>query len=113
MPTRAQRSHARQRVVGSGCASSRLAASCPHPHPHPSPNPHPNPNPHPDQVRLELLGSLVLGACACLAVASPLHESPGEREDSEKAGLAGLALSFAITITNSLAMLVQQATTPT
>ena len=64
-------------------------------------------------MRLELLGSLVLGACACLAVASPLHASPGEREDSEKAGLAGLALSFAITITNSLAMLVQQATNPT
>ena len=64
-------------------------------------------------MRLELLGSLVLGACACLAVASPLHASPGEREDSAKAGLAGLALSFAITITNSLAMLVQQATTPT
>jgi len=62
-------------------------------------------------VRLELLGSLVLGACACLAVASTQQESPGERANSEKAGLAGLALSFAITITNSLAMLVQQATT--
>ena len=64
-------------------------------------------------VRLELLGNLVLGACACLAVSSTLQESKGERADSEKAGLAGLALSFAITITNSLAMLVQQVTTRT
>ena len=61
-------------------------------------------------VRLELLGSVVLGACACLAVASTLQEGAGERARREKAGLAGLALSFAITITNSLAMLVQQVT---
>ena len=61
-------------------------------------------------VRLELLGSVVLGACACLAVASTLEEGAGERARREKAGLSGLALSFAITITASLAMLVQQVT---